>query len=80
MTQIEEIFYKPVNGFLPILMSLLQKKQLDQDKIAIIWMEDDWKLNKNNIPLQELLETYFGKMAYINLSYIRENYVPCFST
>jgi hypothetical protein len=53
----------------------ITKKQLDQNKIAIIWLEDDWKLSKNNIPLQELLETYFGKMAYINLSYIRENYV-----
>ena len=53
----------------------IKKNQLDQDKIAIIWLEDDWKLSPNNIPLQELLETYFGKMACINLSYIRENYV-----
>lgn len=53
----------------------ITKKQLDQDKIAIIWLEDDWKLSPNNIPLQELLETYLGKMACINLSYIRENYV-----
>jgi hypothetical protein len=57
------------------IAEFITKKQLDQDKIAIIWLEDDWKLSQNNIPLQELLETYFGKMAYINLSYIRENYV-----
>jgi hypothetical protein len=57
------------------IAEFIKKKQLDQDKIAIIWLEDDWKLNPNNIPLQELLETYFGKMAYINLSYLRENYV-----
>lgn len=55
--------------------NFIKKNQLDQDKIAIIWLEDDWKLSPNNIPLQELLETYLGKMACINLSYIRENYV-----
>lgn len=57
------------------IAEFITKKQLSQDKIAIIWLEDDWKLSPNNIPLQELLETYFGKMACINLSYIRENYV-----
>lgn len=53
----------------------ITKKKLDKDKIAIIWLEDDWKLSKNNIPLQELLETYLGNLSYINLSFIRENYV-----
>jgi hypothetical protein len=57
------------------IAEFITKKQLNQDKIAIIWLEDDWKLSQNNISLQELLETYFGKMACINLSYIRENYV-----
>ena len=57
------------------IAEFISKKKLDQDKIAIIWLEDDWKLSPNNIPLQELLETYLGKMACINLSYIRENYV-----
>jgi hypothetical protein len=53
----------------------IAKKQLDQDKIAIIWLEDDWKLSPNNIPLQELLEIYLGNLSCINLSYIRENYI-----
>jgi hypothetical protein len=57
------------------IAEFITKKQLDQDKIAIIWLEDDWKLSPDSIPLQELLETYLGKMACINLSYIRENYV-----
>jgi len=57
------------------IAEFISKKQLDQDKIAIIWLEDDWKLSPNNIPLQELLETYLGKLSCINLSYIRENYV-----
>jgi hypothetical protein len=57
------------------IAEFITKKQLDQDKIAIIWLEDDWKLSSDNISLQELLETYFGKMTCINLSYIRENYV-----
>ena len=51
------------------------KNELNQDKIAIIWLEDDWKLSPNNIPLQELLEIYLGNLSCINLSYIRENYV-----
>jgi len=53
----------------------IAKNRLDQDKIAIIWLEDDWKLSPNNIPLQELLETYLGNLSCINLSYIRENYI-----
>jgi hypothetical protein len=57
------------------ILEFITKKQLDQDKIAIIWLEDDWKLSPNNIPLQELLETYLGNLSCINLSYIRENYV-----
>jgi len=59
------------------ISEFITKNYLDQDKIAIIWLEDDWKLSENNIPLQELflLETYFGNMSCINLSYIRENYV-----
>jgi hypothetical protein len=47
----------------------------DHENIAIIWLEDDWKLARNNIPLQELLETYLGKLSCINLSFIRENYI-----
>jgi hypothetical protein len=57
------------------ISEFITKNKLDQDKIAIIWLEDDWKLSPNNIPLQELLETYLGNMSCINLSYIRENYV-----
>ena len=57
------------------IAEFITKKQLNQDKIAIIWLEDDWKLSQNNIPLQELLETYLGNLSYINLSYLRENYV-----
>jgi hypothetical protein len=57
------------------IVEFISKKQLDHDKIAIIWLEDDWKLSPNNIPLQELLEIYLGNLSCINLSFIRENYV-----
>jgi len=57
------------------ISEFITKNELNQDKIAIIWLEDDWKLSPNNIPLQELLETYLGEVSCINLSYIRENYV-----
>jgi hypothetical protein len=57
------------------IAEFINKNQYDEDKIAIIWLEDDWKLSPNNIPLQELLETYLCKLSCINLSYLRENYV-----
>lgn len=57
------------------IVEFITKNELNQDKIAIIWLEDDWKLSPNNIPLQEILEIYLGKMACINLSYLRENYI-----
>jgi hypothetical protein len=57
------------------IAEFITKKRLDENKIAIIWLEDDWKLSPNNIPLQELLETYLGELSCINLSFIRENYV-----
>jgi len=53
----------------------IKKNKFDDNRIAIIWLEDDWKLSQNNIPLQELLEIYLEKMSYINLSYIRANYI-----
>ena len=53
----------------------IKKNEFNEEKIAIIWLEDDWKLNAHNIPLQELLETYLGNMTYINLSFIRANYI-----
>ena len=42
----------------------------------IIWLEDDWKLNPSIIiPITDILATYSSKMSYINLSFIRNNYL-----
>ena len=49
--------------------------KLNQDDVIIFWLEDDWKLNPNNIPLQELIENYMSNLTYINLSFIRRNYI-----
>jgi hypothetical protein len=55
--------------------------QLNNQNIIIIWLEDDWKLNTNNIPLQDLIENYLSNLTCINLSFIRLNYIhalaPC---
>ena len=57
------------------------EKQLIMDDVIVIWLEDDWKLNPEHIPLQELIENYLSNLTYINLSYIRANYIhalaPC---
>jgi len=55
--------------------SFIKDNDLNEDNIIIIWLEDDWKLNKNNIPLEQLLDNYLGKLTYINLSFIRANYI-----
>jgi hypothetical protein len=49
---------------------------LDKDDIIIIWLEDDWKLNKKIVfPLQYIIEKYMSNMCVINLSFIRLNYL-----
>lgn len=53
----------------------IDENDLDDDDVIIIWLEDDWKLNSNNIPLQEIIETYLSNLTYINLSFIRSNYI-----
>lgn len=51
------------------------ENELSEEDVAVFWLEDDWKLNKNNIPLHELLDTYLTDMVHINLSFIRLNYI-----
>lgn len=49
--------------------------------IKILWLEDDWELNKNNIDFIGLIETFSTNYSVINLSFIRNNYIwalaPC---
>jgi hypothetical protein len=49
--------------------------KLNIDDVIVFWLEDDWKLNPKNIPLQELIENYLSNLTYINLSFIRLNYI-----
>jgi hypothetical protein len=53
----------------------IDENDFDDDNIIIIWLEDDWKLNNNAISLQEIIETYLSNLTYINLSFIRSNYI-----
>ena len=55
--------------------SYILENNYNDDDCIIIWLEDDWKLKNENIPLQELIENYLGNLSYINLSYIRANYI-----
>ena len=46
------------------------------DSTKIIWLEDDWKINLEQIvDIEELIEIYSGNMTHINLTFIRNNYV-----
>lgn len=53
----------------------IDENDFDDNNIIIIWLEDDWKLNNINIPLQEIIESYLSDLTYINLSFIRSNYI-----
>lgn len=49
--------------------------KLHNDDVHVFWLEDDWKLNPQNIPLERLIEQYMSNLTYINLSFIRNNYI-----
>lgn len=51
------------------------ENQLNTDDVYVFWLEDDWKLNPQNIPLERLIEQYMSNLTYINLSFIRDNYI-----
>jgi hypothetical protein len=51
--------------------------KLNVDKTYVMWLEDDWKLNKgatSNINLSYFLK-FMNKKSYLNLSFIRSNYI-----
>lgn len=55
--------------------------KLKPEDTLVLWLEDDWKLNPNNIPLQRIIEQYVAGNTYVNFTFIRNNYVhalaPC---
>lgn len=53
--------------------------KLNPDDIIILWLEDDWKLQNNNIPLQELIETYMSNMTCIKFNLLLKNYIHSLS-
>jgi len=53
----------------------VNENNFNHDDVIIIWLEDDWKLNPSNIPLQELIENYLSNLTSINLSFLRPNYI-----
>jgi len=48
----------------------------EESDIKIVWLEDDWKLNKGTkININEIIDNYSTKKSHINLSFIRNNYI-----
>jgi len=46
------------------------------EQSRVIWLEDDWKLNKSTvIPIEDLLHYYSTDRSVINLSFNRNNYI-----
>ena len=48
---------------------------LNTEDVIIFWLEDDWKLYPNNIPLDRLIKNYLSNLSCINLSFIKCNYI-----
>lgn len=53
----------------------IKEQSLCKDDVIVFWLEDDWKLSDNIIPLQLVIENYLSNLTYINLSFIRKNYI-----
>ena len=48
----------------------------NKENLQIIWLEDDWKLNKNtSININDLIDTLSTPLSVINLTFIRNNYI-----
>lgn len=48
----------------------------DKKFVRVIWLEDDWKLNtSNDYNINKIIDMYSTDMSYINLTFIRRNYV-----
>jgi len=55
--------------------SYVKEEALEKKDVIVFWLEDDWKLHPQNIGLEELLKNYMTPFCYINLSFIRANYI-----
>lgn len=54
----------------------VEENNINKEDVIIIWLEDDWKLNKRVvIDLDRIIKLYMSNMCYINLSFIRANYI-----
>lgn len=47
--------------------------QLHHDEVFIMWLEDDWKLSDDVVPMQNIIENYLSNMTYINFSLLIDN-------
>jgi len=49
---------------------------INKEDVIIFWLEDDWKLNKRVVlDLDRIITLYMSNLCYINLSFIRTNYI-----
>jgi hypothetical protein len=54
----------------------LKISRAEEYDIKIIWLEDDWKLNKaSKIPIRDVINDYSTENTHINLSFNRNNYI-----
>jgi hypothetical protein len=55
--------------------NFVKQQQLNKDNVIVFWLEDDWKLVNEKINLDDIIKNYLSNMTYINLSFIRKNYI-----
>jgi len=52
------------------------ENNLNKNDVIIFWLEDDWRLNKRVVlDLDRIITLYMSNLCYINLSFIRANYL-----
>ena len=70
-------FVKSCHVVSKCIYDYVNTNNLNKDKTYVLWLEDDWKLNKgatSNINLGYFLKC-MNKNSYLNLSFIRSNYI-----
>ena len=55
--------------------NFVKQQQLNKDNVIVFWLEDDLKLVNEKINLDDIIKNYLSNMTYINLSFIRKNYI-----
>jgi hypothetical protein len=66
-------FLKACKNIASQMEEYVADNQLHHDDVIIMWLEDDWKLSDDVVPMQNIIENYLSNMTYINLNLVTIN-------